>query len=252
MDLRERLLPTRRDREPHQGTPSRARNGPHQLLAVLGQPVPRPDDRGGLRHSCRDPGPRRPDLLRPGSGQHLRDRLLKIGARVAESVRRIVVHLPASFPSSRIGVALLRVSEPKTARPVRARSSTPLTVDQVSAGGLPTSRSSSLFARLPRPQAPHVRGPACRQPAPPALLQWRRTRSNRRLASRIIRARGPRDQAPSPWRPTPCARAGSPRNRGRRRRSPATLPARVRDESRAVSSPAIRSSGGRRVRGVPC
>ena len=28
----------------------------------------------------------------------LRDRLLKIGARVVQSVRRIVVHLPASFP----------------------------------------------------------------------------------------------------------------------------------------------------------
>jgi hypothetical protein len=28
----------------------------------------------------------------------IRDRFLKIGARVIESVRRIVVHLPASFP----------------------------------------------------------------------------------------------------------------------------------------------------------
>src|SRR5487761_290580 len=53
MDLRAGLLRARRHREPHQGIAPGLGDRPHELLEILGQPVPRADDGGGLRTDAR-------------------------------------------------------------------------------------------------------------------------------------------------------------------------------------------------------
>jgi hypothetical protein len=71
---------------------------PHQLQPVLGEPVSRVANRDGLRahagvrlHAANTNCARAQVWM-------LRERLLKLGAHVVASVRRIVIHLPASFP----------------------------------------------------------------------------------------------------------------------------------------------------------
>ena len=71
---------------------------PHQLHPLLGQPVPRAAD---CRSLCVDagtaPAAAHTDCAR-AQVWTMRERFLKLGARVILSVRRIVVHLPQSFP----------------------------------------------------------------------------------------------------------------------------------------------------------
>jgi len=68
------------------------------LLELLGQHVPRSADRGGLRTDAGDVPPLGPDSLRPGASLDLTRTFLEAGAQVVVSVRRIVLHLPHSFP----------------------------------------------------------------------------------------------------------------------------------------------------------
>jgi Transposase DDE domain group 1 len=56
-----------------------------------------------LRHAARD------TVLARAQVPTLRDRLLKIGARVVQSVRRLVVHMPAACPSREVWLAVARV-----------------------------------------------------------------------------------------------------------------------------------------------
>ncbi len=74
------------------------KQSPHQLHQLLGQSVPCPAHRRCLRPDagvalagCRY-------LLCPRSSWHAARTIAKAGARVLVSVRRVVVHLPASFP----------------------------------------------------------------------------------------------------------------------------------------------------------
>lgn len=56
-----------------------------------------------LRHAARD------TALAHAQVPTLRDRLLKIGARVVQSVRRLVVHMPAACPSREVWLAVAKV-----------------------------------------------------------------------------------------------------------------------------------------------
>ena len=84
--------------ESAQGTASRAGDGPDQLLALLGQPVPGPPHAGRL-HPVSGAG-RRAAKTTCADAQvsTLRERLIKLAVWVQRSARRIVLHLPVSFP----------------------------------------------------------------------------------------------------------------------------------------------------------
>ena len=90
-------MSARRNRESHQGT-ARPTDRPHQLQRFLGQPVPGAADRRRLRADAGAAPAGRAHQLYRAQVWTLRERLLKLGARVLVSARRVVLHLPASFP----------------------------------------------------------------------------------------------------------------------------------------------------------
>ena len=100
VDLRTSLLSAGRRGEQNQRIARRHADRPDQLLELLGQYVPGAADRGGVCADARDAGFAWHKLTHHARAQvsTLRERFLKIGAQVMVSVRRIVLHLPESFP----------------------------------------------------------------------------------------------------------------------------------------------------------
>src|SRR5208337_4127216 len=96
--LRGGLLSTRRPRESHQGTALWDGDRAYQLHEFLGQSVPCVDDCRSLRVDAGAALRLAGTASARAQVSTLRERFLKIGAQVVASVRRIVLHLPRSFP----------------------------------------------------------------------------------------------------------------------------------------------------------
>ena len=84
--------------EPAQGAASRAGAGPDELPSVPRQPVPRAADRRGVHPVQTLQAHAQGTACADAQVSTLRERLLKLAAWVERSVRRIVLHLPTSFP----------------------------------------------------------------------------------------------------------------------------------------------------------